>query len=81
ILLELTGQTGRTIYRQSIGDITANMSIVVPGFDPARGVVFFLASGNNNGFVPTYGVSGNMIIFNRGGSSATTYVLHAVMFS
>ncbi|WP_119163213.1 hypothetical protein [Pseudomonas aeruginosa] len=43
IIMDLTGQSARTIYRQSIGAITTGMSVTVPGFDPARGVVFFIA--------------------------------------
>ncbi|DBA08830.1 MULTISPECIES: hypothetical protein [Pseudomonas aeruginosa group] len=81
IIMDLTGQSARTIYRQSIGAITTGMSVTVPGFDPARGVVFFIANGNPSGFVPPYRIAGNVIMFEMSGSSNTTYILHAVMFS
>ncbi|WP_457975093.1 hypothetical protein [Pseudomonas aeruginosa] len=81
ILMELTGQSARTVYRQSLGAITNGMTVTVPGFDPARGVVFIIASGNASGEVPLYTISGNVVTFHWNGSSGTTYVLHAVMFS
>ncbi|OPD69140.1 hypothetical protein AO895_31275 [Pseudomonas aeruginosa] len=81
IVMDLTGQSARTIYRQSIGAITEGMAVSVPGFDPARGVVFLISSGNPFGSVPSYRISGNVITFLRGGSPNVTYVLHAVMFS
>ncbi|MGC8383431.1 hypothetical protein ACP3P8_05830 [Pseudomonas aeruginosa] len=57
------------------------MTVTVPGFDPARGVVFIIASGNEFGEVPRYTISGSVVTFHWNGSSGTTYVLHAVMFS
>ncbi len=39
------------------------------------------ANGNPSGFVPPYRIAGNVIMFEMSGSSNTTYVLHAVMFS
>ena len=32
ILMELTGQSARTVYRQSLGAITNGMTVTVPGF-------------------------------------------------
>ncbi len=57
------------------------MAVSIPGFDPARGVVFLISSGYPFGNVPSYRISGNVITFLRGGSPNVTYVLHAVMFS
>ncbi|AKF98721.1 hypothetical protein B8B80_04345 [Pseudomonas aeruginosa] len=81
IVMDLTGQSARTVYRQSIGAITGGMAVSIPGFDPARGVVFLISSGYPFGNVPSYRISGNVITFLRDGSPNVTYVLHAVMFS
>ncbi|RNF54879.1 hypothetical protein EFK68_19380 [Pseudomonas aeruginosa] len=44
IVMDLTGQSARTVYRQSIGAITGGMAVSIPGFDPARGVVFLISA-------------------------------------
>uniref|UniRef100_A0AAU8GSB1 Uncharacterized protein n=1 Tax=Pseudomonas phage PACT201 TaxID=3230130 RepID=A0AAU8GSB1_9VIRU len=55
IVMDLTGQSARTVYRQSIGArITGGMAVSIPGFDPARGVVFLISSGYPFGNVPSY---------------------------